>query len=162
MVMIQANELRIGNWVKHRKTGKLKQVLEIYTSRINIATEPPLMNKQISVPLTHYEPIPLTPEIFKKCGFEFIKGMPSYMLVLESRSYEFATLTRTLHVFHGDNNGYSVELIEYCMPYGDDENSKNIVNVSYIQYLHQLQNIYWFLCGKELTINITYSSPPEN
>jgi len=52
---MQANELRIGNWVLHR--GKYVQV--------NANTILAIVNGS-----EHYAPIPLTPEILEECGFE--------------------------------------------------------------------------------------------
>lgn len=72
----------------------------------------------------NYSPIPLTPEILEKCG------------LLEGNKF------RSIEYFNiRDENGYSL--------YFDD--SYLCVD---IKYLHQLQNLYYSLCGEELEINL--------
>lgn len=104
--MIQATELRIGNWVE--EDGYKKQ-FSMYDF--------PLSTDSIN-------PIPLTPEILEKCGFV------------------------------NDNGWYAIHLwnrneLAKCMDYDGVS-----INNSYFDYaitsLHQLQNLYYSLTGKEL------------
>lgn len=74
-----------------------------------------------------YQPIPLTEEILLKCSKEF---RHTYGYKINS----FVTLKDDL-----EYSGYFVRI-----------NSKVVCG---IHYLHQLQNLYWCLCGKELTVN---------
>ena len=70
-------------------------------------------------------PISLTPEILEKCGF---------------------VMHKTSQLWRKDNfylHHYLVSDNEYCFKYSDFTSSS-------IQYLHQLQNLYFALCGEEL------------
>lgn len=118
--MINANELRIGNWVR---------TSEYHNKITSLGTDACHTTARERKVLHTYEfvhPIPLTPEILEQCGFKtgeesWIKGM--------------------LHVAMRDGI--------FKMWYGSMNNS-SIVSV---QHLHQLQNLYFALFGKELTIN---------
>lgn len=68
-------------------------------------------------------PIPLTPEILLACGFA--KGIDNKWRVWDNDSF----------YIYGSNGFYA----PYVMPE--------------IKYLHQLQNIYYWLSGEELEIN---------
>lgn len=125
--MIQPQELRIGNWVN--------------VSGNTIDTYQTSKPKQVSIEflnaikienderpdgiLTWFSPIPLTPEILEKCGF--VKYEPM-MYRLKEGWHWIAVDTNSLYI-----NGKQVVLIEY---------------------LHQLQNLYFALTGEELTINL--------
>jgi len=60
--MINANEIRVGNWIKFASTDTIEQVNEICSR-----TKFPSINK-VSL-LDDVSPIPLTPDILGKCGF---------------------------------------------------------------------------------------------
>ena len=75
-----------------------------------------------------FEPIPLTGEWLLKFGFKKDLGNDLY---LESTSTSF---------FVWQNN--RVELLD----------NKNNICISYCEYVHQLQNLYFALTGEELTI----------
>ena len=103
--MINANELRIGNWVK----DSLGYLVIGVNAKVEFASA--------------YEPIPLTPEILEKCG---------------AIVYEFD---------NGEQNQYRIKERLFVIRDGDivDYGSSVI-----IKHLHQLQNLYFALCGEEL------------
>lgn len=70
------------------------------------------------------KPIEITEEILLKCGFE--------KEILEPKHYyiEGMRIWKCNDMFLCDKNGI------------------------HIKYLHQLQNLYWCLCGEELEINL--------
>lgn len=72
-----------------------------------------------------YDPIPLTPEILGKCGFIKIKNTEYYIVSNKDAG--------TILIVNVINNEYSLS----CFP------------VTF-QYLHQLQNIAYFLTNTEL------------
>jgi len=74
----------------------------------------------------HYEPIPLTEDILLKCGFKGI-ALPLYL-----------------------NTGY-FEFVWRKELFLDVEGQWLSINC---HYLHQLQNLYFALCGEELKINL--------
>ena len=134
--MINNKELMIGNYLKNKKTGEIVEVLEIYDTRISIGMKILINLKQMSVPLSNYEPIPLTPEILEACGFE--KEEDNYTMKVNEQ----------LFVYYG---GYEriVRLCFYDGNYSYPVHYKNAGNQ--FQYLHQLQNLFYSLTGEELT-----------
>lgn len=107
---ILASELRIGNWYDHN--GKHCQVspntiLEVWES-----------------PRKWVQPIPLTPEILEKCGFE--KGS----------IYFYFSKFRIVQI--NDSNNWLILL------------SDTYHHLCKLKHLHQLQNLYFALCGEEL------------
>lgn len=114
--MIQANELRIGNWVNHLSTP----------TKI-------LTGAQIDKNASDCQPIPLTTDILFKCNFTNIEDEednPGWHKKNKANSNNF-----TIWNFSGalTLDGYS------SAP---------------LQYVHQLQNIYFGLTGEELTMNL--------
>lgn len=63
--MINANELRIGNWVKYHDDDTLFKVVEIDTLGIRVENE----EQNTWIEYDCFSPIYLTPEILEKCGF---------------------------------------------------------------------------------------------
>lgn len=66
--MIQANELRIGNW--YNQFGNFHQASWTTIKDLSEAPESQIWCK----------PIPITPEILDKCGFVFNSSLNSYEL----------------------------------------------------------------------------------
>jgi hypothetical protein len=88
------------------------------------------------------EPIPLTPEILEKCGFndsgESVGSHWYYKLV--SIPTNHINVTYELSLFTTEEGGkYGINLEEQYF--------------GYCQFLHQLQNIYFALTGEELIYN---------
>lgn len=109
--MIFPSELRIGNWVNIDN---------------NQTTVCHIMGDE-----DYFKPIPLTPEILKKCGFEVLQAD--------------GTMNKTIAY-----NGYLA-----ISTYTDDCKYWKIKNYyagtnAKIKYLHQLQNLYYALTDKEL------------
>jgi hypothetical protein len=119
---ILASELRIGNWYDHN--GKHCQVspntiLEVWES-----------------PRKWVQPIPLTPEILEKCGFEWediethtdktTRGLYKSILMM---------LPATSNCWYAAPFGYPLSLHRTL-------------------YLHQLQNLYFALTGEELEVKL--------
>lgn len=127
--MIKASELRIGNRVRF-----INQSIIVHAGTIEDCDR---ANKS-DAPY-QYEPIPLTPEILEKAGFE-------RWAYLGDNKYEFLICkARTLICYHEGN-------IRECSLYQD---SKMIdLPASKVQYLHQLQNLYFALTGEELKIEL--------
>lgn len=113
--MVNANELRIGNLIE--KGG------EWFAADF------------IAIQMAHnYNPIPLTPEILEKYGFEKSNEFRTYRLNEFDIEYVFGEW----HWVVDDR--------------GDNEGTKPRT----IKYLHQLQNLYFLLTGKELSYEQPY------
>lgn len=116
--MIPSNELRIGNWVKN-----------VYPYHQNPYQIDAYHIHEAECDKIVFNPIPLTPEVLEKCGFDY---------------------TESLHRLGELEIGYDNEdfmLMQYSLRY------KKAIILK-VKYLHQLQNLYFALTGEELTINL--------
>lgn len=133
--MIAANELRIGNWVTHfGNYGKIESIKKDFG---NYLVYGKLNNCDFGNVIDAIQPIPLTPEILEKCGFE-IHSKYSF--------WNFIT-----------KNGFAISMWMEDKPCAGFE----IKGVCYwgegfteVKHLHQLQNLYFALTGQELTVNL--------
>ena len=129
--MIQSNELRIGNWVewvfpnRNNQPNKFQfcEIESIRTSLVGVLGS--------AYGYDQIQPIPLTPEILEKCGFE-----------------------KTNRIDFGEPNpcytNFSLSLMIRHNSYFIDWMGGNIE----VKYLHQLQNIYFSLTGEELDVKL--------
>lgn len=120
--MIQANELRIGNYVKFLNT-------EIQVTGISNRFAATLIETKqfIDSKLFHYKPIPLTEEWLIKFGF--IKDGKEFNKWCGDYEYSFS--------------------FEYGFVFGQLVDYSHEIK---IKHVHQLQNLYFALTGEELTI----------
>lgn len=109
---MKANELRIGNWVKGITGNPIK-----LTGADIFVLEQGDDNGLC-------EPIPLTPEVLEKCGFE--KSLGVYVI---NKACIFGSLSK-INIYIED---YDADY-EFTCP----------------EHLHQLQNLYFALTGEEL------------
>lgn len=115
--MIQANELRIGNYII-RANGFPSAVSAYDFEHTNFQET---------------NPIPITPEILEKCGFDltqwFCEG--SYKI----REDKSDMLYGWTFVVRNANHDREIEF-------------------GYFKYVHELQNLYFALTGEELEIEL--------
>jgi len=119
---MKANELRIGNWV------------DIEAIDIQVECLP------IDYNYSHLHPIPLTEEWLVKFGFDtdgvtFDKQVPFVF----HYGYRFS-LYNTGNAVDFNRSGWAVRVFQ----------SKQTIEIGRIQYVHQLQNLYFALTGEEL------------
>lgn len=122
--MIQAKELRIGNWIKSNNPHDGRFVkLKYFHEDLHVVF---FYNEAIGAFVKDIVGIELTPEILKKCGFEFKPtGEEVYEQIWKIGAFEiWEHDSGFCHDFH----------------HGGDVN-----------HLHQLQNLYFALTGEELT-----------
>ncbi len=124
--MIQANELRIGNWI-HNPVQEINFQVDLATIG-NVARDNGNKNKVPSRLL--YQPIPITEEILLKCGFE-------------KKKQRFESKEALLRISYFDS--------AWHCSIGDDDFGFLFRT---IKHLHQLQNLYFALTGKELQIEL--------
>jgi len=140
--MIQPNELRKGNLfnpISRRtkihlpQTSVIFEVVEILLFRVTTVlygTNPAQVESLPEFRYADLSPIPLTPEILEKCGFE--KGYDVY----SKDSFEIA------YIINGfDEVGYVLII---------NKEAESVI----FHYLHQLQNLYFALTGQELDTNL--------
>ena len=124
--MIKASELRIGNLITKGESS-LWNVAGILGETI--------FSGGFQLPISEFEPIPLTEEWLLKFGFESIGELhPTYRkapYVIENN------LMRTMWHLR--------QLI-------NKEDSLCLTVTSPLEYVHQLQNLYFALTGKELEL----------
>jgi len=122
--MINANELRIGNYLRIHGDPAPIQIGWFY-----------LIAKGEELP--PHEPIPLTPEILERAGFsiDIYKGEDHDVYTYSDEKITFDS-----------NSHYGYQLL--------DNEQTPLVDGYYFKYLHQLQNIYFALTGEELAIEL--------
>jgi hypothetical protein len=119
--MINANELRIGNWY----LGASRQEPLQATARFI---------QQLDEGLINCSPIPISSEILEKCGFTRLNNGWN---MGEHKSY----MDEIFSLF--DEN--------YCQGELDLRLNGSDLPMPKVKYLHQLQNLYYGLTGEELT-----------
>lgn len=123
--MIAANELRIGNWVKG--IVRPKEPVQIKELSNNICKAGEYLNDYEDV-----LPIFLSQSILEKCGFKRVNHIHGYTFYSLSESK-----TNRAHI---DIYPEKTSWMGY--------------SVSNCKHLHQLQNLYYSLTGKELIITL--------
>lgn len=115
---MKSTELRIGNWINYGG----------YTHKLTLRD----FNKKMEANLVNgmFLPIPLTPEILEKCGFELVDQW------YEGKQYMCKPLLIqsdvTGSVFHCQLDDFDIHLLS----------------------VHQLQNLYFALTNTELPITL--------
>lgn len=125
--MINANELRIGNWVRYG--NRLFQIEAISRSL------PCLNTDEFGIGVVDWNninPIPLTPEILEKCG-------------LKNGNSE---LDR--NVFYSTNKHLAQFSVNISGSFGIYVGVFIALRSVHLEHLHQLQNLYFALTGEEL------------
>jgi len=125
--MVNANELRLGNWIC-RPDGKQVQVTNVSSKGMNIGLD----IYGIEVLFEYAMPIRLTKEILKNLGFTY--WTQDDVCTDPNDAYW------TKGSFAISNNSGMIHDI-----------GSNKVKV---KYLHQLQNAYYFLTGEELNYTL--------
>lgn len=126
---MEAKELMIGNYVYHK--GKPLQITNVIDFCVNMEFGKYSGERNNEIDIDEISPILLTPELLKKCGYEFV--------------IEVASWANPLHLisqYEGD-----VWVFE---PFCTIDKDCHIT----IKYLHQLQNLVFALTGEELKIEL--------
>ena len=122
---MKANELRIGNWITY--DDKPFQVgLWFFTE----------LDAKVSY-INDFEPIPLTEEWILKFGFAKIQNI-----------YQRHNQILLEPILNGLNRSYRVKFWTTSIARAEPIYQSQLT----IQYVHQLQNLYFALTGEELTI----------
>lgn len=145
---MKAQELRIGNWVHHNdiisaseNEGNFKwDICHFYDlERHHLNTE-------------SIEPIPLTEDWLLKFGFQN-KGLFTNKIALSGHPsgdmdgsiiFRIGEYGQDIYLFE---NEFYFELASHTDDYGEEITTKKI------QFLHQLQNLYFALTGEELKLS---------
>jgi len=115
-------ELRIGNLLTVKYT---KQIKEDFITEIKGYDIVRIEENDFNT--LNYEPIPLTEEWLLKFGFKHIKD----------NWYNLFANQNTFNVYVFDEMGFRVKIVSQ--------------SICVLQYVHQLQNLYFALTNEELT-----------
>jgi hypothetical protein len=125
---LTTNELRIGNILAFGKPEFIEEVNYITSKTIGLSTD---LSTDTLTPIGLFQPIPLTEDWLVKLGFEKIPNHSEKKAMCD--------------FIYGDK-------MELC--YDVDTDSFYLYNWEQleIKYVHQLQNLYFSLMNKELTL----------
>jgi len=132
--MIQANELRLGNYVLHKANHKIVRVAMDYSHFELLAKGEGAL----------FFPVVLKAELFEQCGF------------LENKDYPLAPQAREFKLILPLPGSHQVEIAGYIKSNSEAFARAVVDNLTLsknVYHLHQLQNLYFTLSGKELEIN---------
>lgn len=129
--MIQANELRIGNWVTELIKNRIVSIDGIEPNQDFVWVNYLNGYGQYKVEINDIYPIPLTPEILEKCGFEIYTENTGSPINEDIEYY-----SNQIDVFFDIHGCLIIKDYHY--------------NINRPKYLHQLQNLYFILTGQEL------------
>lgn len=135
---MKANDLRIDNWIKYE--DKLVQVVQLSSLMILCQRDENqfLVNHEPEI----FQPIELTEELLLKIGFD---AMHSCRYMYEKSIINKHNKKVVVYItFHMINKTLRI----------DFSNDLQVLNLYDIQYLHQLQNAYYCLTGKELKVEL--------
>lgn len=140
MEEIKAGDIMIGNYVMFENTIHI--VTEI--SETLVATRWIKGNDKYIHELSDLVPIPLTEGILLKAGFE-----------KENEDDKYG------RVFLIPNTKYIIRIVNYGNPQKVDfgysleiSDNKNWSDIKRIYFIHELQNLFYCLCGEEITIKL--------
>lgn len=149
---MKASELNVrnlmdGNWIMPSNNEKFIPKYLSHPVQLDIDIR---LAANMGDVLEDYSPIPLTPELLEKAGFVFTSV--GYWLKLPDRFNKF----RSIEVAYNNDNSTNQYYCYYRQSKGVlPEHGDSFVQLRHdLQYIHQLQNLFYSLTGKELTIEL--------
>lgn len=131
--MIQAQDLRIGNWVNYYNDNVYFKVVSVGHSGLDVENS----HEKTWIERDQFQPIPITPEILEKAGF-----IGKY----KSCGYHYTKDIVNLSSQDEDDYGNSIE--NYQLHFYHNHQGAPIY------FVHQLQNLYHSLIGEELKLEL--------
>jgi hypothetical protein len=137
--MIDVKELRIGNWI-FEEAALSDSLSYCMVESISKDTIDVVKNNGLSVTTRCYycRPIPLSPEVLMACGFE--NDYSESWTIKNGAHYKEGTTFFTINFFTS----------KFQFSIGTGSENTDYVFLKIPQSLHQLQNLYFALTGKEL------------
>ena len=139
---MKANELRIGNHIIN--DGCVCEILHLYGGTYNYCRLKTLQGGDIVALYDLIKPIPLTHELLEKCGFSDKDYKSGYIGIEIKAGGMITDFVLTKPQVLGEFQK------QFCWEY----TAGNIPFFLKLEYLHQLQNLYFALTGEELEINL--------
>jgi len=145
--MIQTNELKVGNKIHSSFDEKVHTVLGVIgkwdapqnTLNDSVMIESSWLKSENCIP------IPLTEEWLNKFGFTWIKDANTFVIPIAKMKLQKMVIT-----FDGDR-----PIIFSIADYYTGKEMIAIYKDVSVQYVHQLQNLYFYLTGEELVLKET-------
>jgi len=134
IIFMEVRELRIGNWVSHwGDSCMVKEIKHENTSFYLYCAD--TLNDLVNVGnvIDAFKPIPLTPEILEKAGFEKKDMGIVWQYGKRGRNFWFLIL-------------HDPKFEHFCF---DSPH-----HTHFFKYVHQLQNLIFALTGEELAIEL--------
>ena len=127
---LKCTDLRIGNWIKYE--DKLVQVVQL--SSLMILCQRDENQFLVNCSPKVFQPIELTEEVLLKIGFE--KFVKSFRMELSGCRLDYF-IDKTLYIYKKHTNCCLIKDLEIKC-----------------EYIHQLQNSFFLLTGKELEVEL--------
>lgn len=134
---MKVSELRIGNLVNRLGVQTIIKSIQIDSDGLGFVSTP----LSGAITINQIEPIPLTEEWLLKAGFEV--GNKVYI-----NAYSMNILNTDFYLRPSYNGGFY-----WGFNISNEKIDCELNNVKAIQYVHQLQNLYFALTGEELKFN---------
>ncbi|MDO6389030.1 hypothetical protein Q4E40_02740 [Pontibacter sp. BT731] len=136
--MLKDTELRLGNILQMEDDPEERvRVADIYKGVVNVKPLHP-NSFEHEYPLDYLQGVPITEEELTRMGFK--KDNRTLWLVVNGGDY-YIELDKVRGEWYPD----------YCQCPEFSSVPEQRINLSAIQYMHQLQNLYYVLTGEELT-----------
>ena len=137
--MIKTNELRIGNFVSINNGFEMLVHSIFQNDTVYLDFIPPLINEADvwEEDYKYLAAIPLTEEWLFKAGFKEIKFLNEYLV--QEKGYKY--LDMIIRYGYFDGHRFLFDLA-----------NEKCIN---LKYVHQLQNLYFAICGEELIFSST-------
>lgn len=140
--MVEVKELRLGSIVYFNNYEP------VHESQIRAISWLDFEQLSVDKHAKRYSPIPLTPEILEKCGFEQEGTEAGDDGAMELGDTNMEKGTAFLYV---PKEGRYMQKESLGLWVGQEYGQQQIqVNIDKCQYLHQLQNLFYALTGEEL------------
>lgn len=138
--MIQENEIRIGNWFKHDGVWSYRNERADTTFNFQWERMDWYALGECTLSLEYIKPIPLSIEILEKSGFSYIHDRGHWSDSPERGVY--------------NKNDFQISEHDGIFYLGIDSNSNPFYSFRGIVlgFVHQLQNVYYYLRGSELDV----------
>jgi hypothetical protein len=141
--MINANEIRIGNWLRHKAEWSYRQPPDFALSYDFPFNEFDFQWNEddwhalgeCTLSLDNVEPIPLTYEWLERSGFKRFMG--SFAILGPMVGYIHREGDNSIGGYFGTSDEFQWRLNDVCI-------------LARFKYVHQLQNLYFVSTGEEL------------
>jgi len=151
---MKANELRIGNYLQDQNGNTL---VVVHLSNESIGAT---VVDRAKYPLPdgwQMQPIEINSYILENCGFELYDNYTDDSFV--DFIFESYRIWKSKYIYIAIHNnqegGYDLGLSRQLQETIQiDEIDSDSINITSLKYLHQLQNLYYSITGKELKVKI--------